>query len=178
MYEHLDETTNRKPGLSELAWFAPVSEFDTIAGTTAAPANPGDTVIIPTDHTFTTPASMGFRRMRSSQNVNKISLKSTGQVGSMTFDASFTGFIPGSDAALHETLKNLLNTPVIILSKDADCDNGKVSQLGTECSPAYLKEVEYTSGTVDGSERKGYALTFQAYQDSNRQYDGVITELP
>jgi hypothetical protein len=72
-------------------------------------------------------------------------------------------FIPGSYADAHEMVANMINQPLIVLTKDSNCPAKMWYQLGCDCTSAYLKADFSTGTTKDGV--KGYSGTI-SWQNS------------
>jgi hypothetical protein len=77
---------------------------------------------------------------------------------------------------VHEALKNWLNTPLIVLLKDANCEDGFYYQLGNSCVPAYLSADFSTGTTIDG--QKGYLIKVMWYNTYVLTYTANINLLP
>jgi hypothetical protein len=142
---------NVESGISEKVWIAIKSEMDSIATPTAPFANPGDTITIVGDHTFT--AGKGFLEYQLAPQKNELDYNSKGEAGNLAFSGVVKIFIPGSKAAVHEQVKFLANTPLIVLAKDPDrCDENFFYQLGCDCNSAWLSKADWKSSTTkDGT---------------------------
>ena len=161
-YKNLLSPVNTEGGISEFVLVAPVSDFasDGIKAPIAPFTNPGDEVVIKTDHTFTDNVKGGFVKFLAAPDKNSYDATPNGDKGFVKLTHVVTAFIPGSYAEVHETMKNLLNVPLIVLVKDSSCTANMYYQIGNACTAAYASPT-FTSGTTaDGT--KGYNVTFEA----------------
>ena len=153
VYAHLKTPKNTGSGVGDFILLAPVSDFTAIQCPVAPFTNPGDQVTIKTAHTFTT--GRGFIRIALAPEKNQLTAKTIGDKGFQKLDQEYDVFIPGSYAEVHEFVKNILNTPLIVLGKDSDCSADLWYQLGCDCVFAYMS-VDFATGTTkDGN--KGYS---------------------
>ncbi|HRN79982.1 MAG TPA: hypothetical protein PKY29_04485 [Ferruginibacter sp.] len=154
-YRHLKTPQNTQSGVGDFVLVAPVSDFedDGIKCPSAPFTNPGDEVKILTPHVFK--SGKGFIKIMLAPEKNQLNGATIGDKGFQKLDLVLDVFIPGSYALLHETVKNLLNQPLIAMTKDSDCPANMYYQLGCDCVYAYLT-VDFSTGTTrDGM--KGYA---------------------
>lgn len=156
-YAHLKNPVNTGSGISEFFLIAPVASFVTggIKGPLAPFTNPGDEIKILEAHEFG--VGKAFARVALAPEKNSLIAKTIGDTGFSKFDFELKVFIPGSYAEVHEAIKNWLNTPLIIMTKDANCPANMWYQLGNDCTGAYLKADFSTGTTKDGV--KGYDAT-------------------
>ena len=153
-YASLTNPQNTGSGIAEFILLAPVTAFtdDGIKCPAAPFTNPGDEVTIKQAHQFK--PGEGFIKVQLAPQKNKLDATTIGDFGFTKLDINLDVFIPGSYAEVHEAVKNWLNKPLIILSKDGDCKANMYYQLGCDCASAWLK-VDFSTGTtVDGI--KGY----------------------
>lgn len=153
-YKNLKQPKNTQSGISDYVLIAPVYDFEEggIKCPAAPFAAPGDEVKVKTAHVFKT--DRGFAKFILAPEKNELNAKTIGDKGFNKLDQELTVFFPGSYAEVHEAIKNLLNTPLIALSKDADCGADLHYQLGCDCVYAYLTADFSTGTTVNGV--KGY----------------------
>lgn len=116
--------------------------------------------------TFAVPPTKayGFAKFQLVPQKNKLSAKTVGDLGLNKMNQELDFFVGGSYALLHEQMKALLNTPCIILVKDANCDAGMYYQLGCDCQAAWVTSDFDTATTKDGA--KGYS--------AKAMYDGPV----
>ena len=114
-----------------------------------------DQVKVKTAHLFN--VGRAFAKFLLAPEKNKLDAKTIGETGFNKLDQEASIFIPGSYAEVHEAVKNLLNTPLIVLVKDSQCGAHMYYQLGCDCVFAYLKGDFSTGTTKDGT--KGYTCT-------------------
>ncbi|WP_347268968.1 hypothetical protein [Paracoccus sp. (in: a-proteobacteria)] len=173
-YKSLLTPKNVQSGISEYILFAPVEWFTTIATPTAPFTNQGDSIRITADHVFA--ASKGFVKMQLAPRKNKFDMKSVGDIGlnKLVTDA-VEFFVPGSYAEAHEQMKNLINTPLVCLVKDAQCEADILYQFGCDCQSAWIT-VEFGTGTTNEGV-KGFSGKM-VYDGSLFLYEGAVTLLP
>lgn len=176
-YQALGEGGNKGGGVSDKFYFAPISAFVPETGI-KVPVPPFTTqeseVTVLNDHEFTVNDD-GFIEAWSAPNKNKTMAKTVGELGSKKFQQDFECFLPGSYPALHAQMAALINERVLILTKDANCSEGMHYQHGDTCNYAYVESAEFTTGLVDGTEQKGYKITFKNYTNKVLIYKGNIT---
>lgn len=156
-YDHLTEPRNTTSGVATKLLLGFVSTFEDIKCPEAPFTNPGDEVTIRSPHTFKT-VDDGFIELLLAPEKNRLQLSTVGDKGFQKFNENITAMIPGSYAAQHEAIKNMLNKPLIILIKDSNCDENMWYQLGCDCEAAYLTAAFDTGTTAEGN--KGYEVTF------------------
>lgn len=152
---NLQQPQNTASGVAQFILFAPVYDFevDGIKCPEAPFASPGDKVKITSPHVFK--LGRGFTKFICAPEKNHVDGKSIGDKGFNKFDFDYKFFVPGSYAQLHEAAAEMLNTPMIVLTKDSSCDDDLYYQLGCDCLFAYIT-LDFTTGTEkDGV--KGYS---------------------
>lgn len=165
-YNSLVATPITKRGIGEFALIAPKSWLTTIQAPVAPFTNPGDSITIKTDHVFGTDSasnSYAYLKFALAPNKNKIDVKNSGDKGLKSPVTTLEIFVPGSYAEAHETIQNLVNVPLLVIVKDANCAAGMYYNLGTDCTSAYL-DYTFTSSTTDDG-NKGFTVTIE-YSDS------------
>ena len=159
-YKNLVNYSNVTSGISEYVLAAPVSWFaaDGIKTPVAPFTNQGDSIKIVTAHVFET--DKAFFKMQLAPGKNKLDMKTAGDIGLSKMTTEVEVFIPGSYVEVHEQVRNLVNTPLIVLVKDCDCVNETFYQLGCDCMYAWMTAEFSTGTTKDGV--KGYTakITF------------------
>jgi hypothetical protein len=70
-------------------------------------------------------------------------------------------FIIGDGANILEMVNNWLNEELIIFVQD-QCDPAKYIQYGCDCYPAVVEKQAFATGTLLGSNAKGYEMTVRA----------------
>ncbi len=152
-YKNLKTPKNVPSGLAEFVLIAPLAWITALSVPVAPFTNAGDEITITTAHTFAT--GKGFTKHQLAPQKNKLDIKSRGEIGLNGQSQDLEVFIPGSYVEAHEQVKNLKNTPLIVLAKDANSDADLWHQLGTDTVSAWL-QADFTTGTTkDGV--KGYA---------------------
>lgn len=155
---------NQDPGFSKMAWMGVIGEMDSIAEATDG--------IITGDHTFPVVVPQtGFMEVYNLPEKSDGPGETTGDIGGLKLNFSHTIFIPGDDIALQEALKELINTPMLLLVQDGN-EGGPKFQYGSEQNPAYIQSVNKSSGNL-GNGVKGYELSVKSV---NRfEYQGTIS---
>lgn len=161
-YKNLKSPQNVTSGIADYVLLAPVAWFDEIKAPVAPFTTQGDEVTVKSPHVFVT--GKAFAKFLLAPEKNSYDAKAIGDLGFQKFDHELKIFIPGSYAEVHETLKNLLNTPLIVVFKDATCGANMWYQLGCDCTYAYLKGDFATGTSKDGT--KGYTCTVSYQSDS------------
>ena len=172
-YTNLKEPKNTRSGVAENILLAPVSWFtaDGIKCPAAPFSLPGDEITIKEDHVFK--AGKGFLNFQLAPQKNSLSYATIGDLSLSRQNAELKIFISGSYKEVHEAIKNLINTPLIVLIKDANCDENMYYQLGCDCSKAYLAASFTTGTTKDGV--KGYEATL-TYDGGPQIYEGIVDQ--
>lgn len=158
-YANLKTPQNISSGIADYVLLAPVSDFtdDGIKCPIAPFNNPGDEVKIKTAHQFN--AGKAFAKFLLAPEKNELNAKTIGDLGFQKLDFELKIFIPGSYAEAHEAVKNIINTPLIVLVKDSNCPANMWYQLGCDCQYAWAK-FDFSTGTT---------------KQGNKGYDGTIT---
>lgn len=168
-YANLLEPQNTGSGIGEYILVAPVKDFTEIKCPVAPFTNRGDEVRILEDHVFKT--GKKFVKIQLAPGKNQLDAATIGDLGFQKLDIELKVFIAGSYAEAHELVKNLINTPLIVLSPDSNCGSGDFYQLGCDCASAWAKFDFSTGTTLDGV--KGYSGTI-SYQNGYIQvYKGT-----
>lgn len=172
-YTHIDSIGGNTPGTSDTFYLAPIRWFKTLSAPSpsATPFSPtNNPITIYDNHVFK--AGYGFIIGKSAHNTALFKIIAQGLNGSKSFNTNFTFFIAGNSAALHETMSRLLNEQLVVLVSSARCNNAVKHQIGNQCISATFQNMEYATGSIDGSERKGYNCTIQATTHNPRLYTG------
>jgi hypothetical protein len=155
--KNLKAPKNTAAGVGEYMLLAKVSDFEEngIQCPEAPFTNPGDRVTITTPHVFK--ADKAFAKVFLAPDKNKLDGKSIGDIGFNKFDITLEVFMPGSYAELHEFAQETMNTPLIGLVPDSNCDGGEKMyyQLGCDCVYARLT-MDFQTETTKGN-MKGYS---------------------
>lgn len=168
-YRNIHTYENTDPGLAEYilvapkSWLAPNGLKSPVApfGVT-----PGDQITIKTAHEFK--EGKGFIKMVLAPEKNEMSTPVVGDTGFKKNNTEIKAVLPGSTIAQHEQLRMLMNEPLIVLHKDANCKANLYYQLGNDCASAYL-ETEFKTGTT-ASGIKGFEATVR-YSNAPLFYD-------
>lgn len=175
VYNNLNAPQNQQSGVADSFFFAPKYDFDTIECPPATGTNPGDTVTVADPHTF--PVGKGFLEVQCLPFKNDLTATTVGDTGAQKLDQKLVVFIPGSYAELHETIKNLCNTPLIVLIKDSNCAAGMYYQLGCDCAFAWAT-AEFMTGNNKADKAKGFQVTFEYFNDAITLYTASVTKKP
>lgn len=170
-FKNLKSPKHLISGIAEKVLFAPVSWFakDGIKSPGVF-MNYGDGVIIKESHIFL--PQKGFIECSLAPEKNNYDAKTIGDTGFQKFSNELKVVLPGSYEQQHETIKNLLNTPVIVLVKDIDCSEDMWYQVGSSCIYAYVSADFSTGTTKDGT--KSYQLTITNIASSVLLYEGNV----
>lgn len=173
-FKNLKNPLNIFSGIADYVLIAPVEWFADggIKGPSQA-LEPGDEVSIYQDHEFK--EEKGFVQFMLAPEKNRFDATSIGDKGFNKMDQTLTIFIPGSYTEAHEAVKNLLNTPLIALSPDANCGSQMHYQLGNNCVYAYLTADFSTGTTKEGI--KGYTAKVNYAASFIQLYFGVTQVL-
>jgi hypothetical protein len=146
-YKNLKEPANVFSGISDFVLVAPVSDFEAngIKSPAAPFTDPGDEVKVKTAHVFK--AGRAFAKILLAPEKNQLSGTTIGDLGFQKQDQTLDIFIPGSYAEVHEFAKNIINTPLVVLTKDSNCPANMWYQLGDGCTYAWAK-MDFTTGTT------------------------------
>ena len=161
-------------GISSVSIYAArVSDFDAIVkplalGVAVSLEEAGK---ITGPHTFA--GDNGFFKINILPDTGLVDSENQGEKGSKTNVNNFAGTLPGITARNLGFIRKYQNVGMIFLVTQID---GKIRQIGSEDSPAYLSEASGSSGQAPG-DINGIPVKFsdvQAYQAPI--YEGVITE--
>ncbi len=136
--------------------------------------NFGDAVVINEDHEFL--PGKGFIECSLAPEKNFYNAKSSGEIGFQKFENNLTVVIPGSYDQEHDTIKELLNKPVIALIQDSTCFAGFFYQVGSECVYAYISPSFSTGTTKEG--QKAYTVEILNRAKSVLLYKGGTPATP
>lgn len=157
-YANLTEPKNVQSGVAEYMLLAPVSWFDPADGIKCPVGpfgvTPGDEITIVNPHVFN--AGKAFIKVQLAPQKNSLDYNTVGDIGLQKQNAEIKTFWPGSYVEVHEAIKNFINTPLIALIKDAQCEADLWYQLGCDCQKAWLSGKFTTGTTKDGV--KGYEV--------------------
>ena len=170
------DVKNQEAGYRNIAYFAKVDQFTTIAA--PDPAALGSlSVTIATDHAFTgAVGTNGFYKAYCLPNKNDAPGESTGEEGAKTFVWKPKIFIPGDTPDVAAMVKALVNEDVILLLQDANCPNGGLRQYGNACYQAQVEKTTFTSGVTKSGTTKGWEIEFSA--TSRAFYNGTVALFP
>lgn len=164
-YTNLTKPRNTKSGIAESAWLAFMEDLATIQCPPAT-GTKEDRYTIKTAHVFKDVANK-FMKFKLLPGKNNLGMQSAGDTGSQRLTSTAVIFIPGSYIEAHASVCDMINQPLLVLIKDAECAANQYYQLGCDCQGAYLS-VNFTTGTtVDGV--KGYEGTI-TYSDNFYYY--------
>lgn len=122
-------------------------------------------------HTF--PAEKGFHKITLRVDTGMVDAAQLGEKGNLTVQNNLTGVVPSTDAPVVGWVRKHINLPMIFLVRER---SGKLKQIGSRNSPAYMTEITPTSGTKPG-DAKGTTLKFADTQMHPAPiYAGTITE--
>lgn len=161
-------------GVSSVEIYAArVSDFDTIIAppSLSEATTLAEAATITGPHTFTAPK--GFFKLNILPDTGLVESSNEGEKGSKTNTNSFSGTLPGITARNLGMIRKYQNVGMIFLVTQID---GKVRQIGSKISPAYLSEASASTGQKAG-DINGIPVKFtdtQAYQAPI--YTGTITE--
>ena len=149
IYKHLKEPRNSAPGVADVIYIAPVSDFEVggIKGPGPSFVTLEDYTKIVTDHVFKATGE-GFFEFLCQPFNNELNADSVGDIGSLGVDPKFTVFIPGNYPDLHSTIMQIRNKPLTVLLKDMSCGTGVVTQLGCPSIYTWIESFKYSTGSV------------------------------
>lgn len=160
-----------KPGHSDIALFAPLSEFTAIQkpGTWAAA---GDFKKITTAHTFA--ALKGFAQLKGkSGRVREEGSAAVGEKGGLVPNYQYIITVKGQSAVIEEWLEQAMNEDGIWLFNDPTCGVNNYIQLGSECNPAQISAYTSKSGSRNDGGVREYEITIQSAD--KYWYSGTVT---
>jgi len=162
-----------QPGMGGTIYLAPIDVFDAIATAPSTGTVAGATTTIVDDHTFITIATkmQGFVKIPLiATKSGKYGFKTEGDFPAEKTVSEFEAMAVGLDATQTEWIKALKGKPMIALIEDAECQAGRIVQIGCKCKPVASVKFEWSS---DNNELK---MTGSAECMLN-DYQGVITEM-
>jgi hypothetical protein len=159
------------PGHSDIALFAPIYEFTTIA-TPAAWAAAGDSKKITTAHTFA--ALKGFAQLKSkSGRVREEGSNAVGEKGGLVPVYQYIITVKGQSAVIEEWLEEAMNLEGIWLFNSPECGVNEYIQLGSSCNPAEISAYTSKSGSRNDGGVREYEITIQS--NDKYWYSGTVT---
>lgn len=167
VYTNLENPQNTTSGVGEYCLIAPVRWFATNG--IKKPAAGG--VLVSDNHVFAL-SEYGFAKYMLAPEKNQLEASTVGEKGSYKLSQELTIFLPGSYQEAHESVMYLLNEPLIVLQRDADCETNFYYQLGGPCRYASLKADFKTGTTVEGV--KGYLCTISFVNSAIWLYSGTV----
>ncbi len=176
MTTNLTKPKNIASGVSEAVYIALMSWFP--EGGLKKPeepfVNPGDEITIKEDHEFNT-GLLGFMQFDLAPQKNQLDGKSIGDLMGTSRELELKVFLPGSYIEQHALMSKILNKPLVALIRDSNCGENIWYQVGSNCSPAYIKH-DFTTGTQkDG--QKGYAAILTCISSDIIIYTGDVKVL-
>lgn len=173
VYGNLKSFKNVKKGIGEFALIARKDWITTLKAPVAPFTNRGDSITIKADHVFGKDADnndYAFMKFALAPGKNKLGVKNSGDTGLKSPSTTVSIFVPGSYEEAHETVRNLMNQPLLVIVKDAECAAGLYYNLGDDCTSAYMDYEFDTATTADGV--KGFSVTI-SYDDAFLFYKPV-----
>ena len=158
---------NLMPGLSQVLYFASVSDFETFPTPPASPTTPAEKYTIKTPPTFK--VGKCFHEMYVGIEQGQLSYEALGNRDATGFHAVGTGFIPGDSDALNYFANEAQGDRFIALIPRAD---GKLALVGTKDFPATIRAL-HNSNTVTG-DSSGYAVNISAYTPFKYLYQAAV----
>lgn len=166
-----DNTNPNEKGIKTKVLIAPVDWFTTIAGITAAPAAPGDRVVIDGDHAFD--VGKGFITAYTALDSGQLTAELVGDPGGRGFAPKLECFMPGDDKVIAEAMAYFKDDEVIVLVETA---TDHYIQLGRDGMPA---QIDPSFGTGQASAgRNGWTFAVTSYHGRIQYYEGTITLKP
>jgi hypothetical protein len=160
-----------KPGHSDIALFAPMDEFTTIA-VPGAWAAAGDYKKITTAHTF--PALAGFSQLKSKPGrVRQEGTTAVGEKGGLVPVYQYIIAVKGHSAVIEEWLEQAMNLEGIWLFNSPECGVNEYIQLGSSCNPAEMTAYTSKSGSRNEGGVREYEITLQS--NDKYWYSGTVT---
>lgn len=145
-FVNLLQPKNIRSGIAEYFLLAPVRWF---AEGGLKDVLPGTNIITDT-HEFI--FGKGFIKILAAPGRNAYACNSVGDPGFTSLQPVLNAFVPGSYPEMHETVKYLLNTPVVVLVKDANCSANILYQLGSSSDAAWV-EANFDTGTTNNGSK-------------------------
>ena len=131
----------------------------------------GEAYTIATSHTWA--ASKGPIEVLVDNKTLEAPGETTGASGSLRMNYAPKIFIKGDGPTILEMINNLLNENLVLFVQDG-CGHAQYIQFGCDCSPVEVAKGSFASGTLKGSNAKGYELTLDAM--CKYFYNGTITK--
>lgn len=171
-YQSLLTTLYPYSGIAEKIYIAPKRWFAPNGIAVPAPPYdvPGKEVLIRMNHVFAH-EDYGFLQMQLPPDKNAYEARPVGQRETLKLEHTVNFFLAGTHSILHETLKNMLNEPFIVLVRDSTCEGKMFYQLGNPVDYAWLQPEWTTGTTAEGV--KGYNCRFGWVSESIYIYQGM-----
>lgn len=161
----------KEPGYNK-AYISLLSDFTTLNEPTPGqtPAV-GDAYKIDTAHTWA--VGKGPIEVLVDNRTLEVTGQTTGAIGSLRMNYAPKIFIKGDGPAILEMVNNFLNEELVLFVQDG-CGHAQFLQFGCDCSPAEIDKASFASGTLKGSNAKGYEFTLDVM--CKYFYNGTITK--
>ncbi len=166
--------TDNMGGLTQLAYFAPITTFLSVKKPTASPTTPADLVTIATAHTFN--STYCFNKAYCTMNKGDFNAEPQGETDGKSFKQKFKIFLPGSLPAAHGFAAMAKNDNFLFLLEMPDSSTGGYLQVGTEMFPCKISP-KFTSATNEGGVR-GYEFEGETVSPRNYIYTSTISLTP
>ena len=161
--EDLTSCTNRQvnSGVSEVGIFYAIHSQAT---TIPMPLNPDDAgytyeKAVKVDTPVVFAAGKGFAKIDAQVDTGEVKVTTVGNKGNKKEKQTFDFFVPGNDAKTLGFVRTHLNTPMLFAVTER---GGQKRLLGDRFNPAYMSEVEGTTGKT-GEDDKGVQFQIETY---------------
>lgn len=162
------------PGVSETGvYVAAISDFDSIKKPPAIADGSSLTDIATISETHTFIGDKGFHKLYINPNSGFVETGQSGEKGNLSLENSITGQLQGTGAKIAGWVRKYKNTPLIAIVKERD---GKIKQIGSELSPAYISELSGNSGQNPGDVKSTTVKISDTQPYMAPEYGGTITE--
>lgn len=128
-------------------------------------------VVVESDIVFGT--NQGFFKMYVTQDSAGLEAESTGGTDGMSGKGMYKAFMPGDDPEVTARIRLMQNDSFILLVEQLD---GRVRMMGSPLVYAKMVSWKHTTAKLDGTEVRGYEVTFRDFEQVVKYYEGVITE--
>lgn len=166
-------STDKNSGTGNLVYFQKPENL-VLAPLPASPSTPTEHVTIATDHTMAVGVD-GWYVGKHKNRKAEFNISDEGDIDVNAANHQLTIFVPENNEVA--AMCKQKGEDFIVLVTPKDCVNGKKIQLGTACNPAILEKWRYGVGKYDGTEAKGFYVTFSCVQASVIYYTGAIVSV-
>ena len=114
----------------------------------------------------------GFIQAYSTSGTGKAGVKTVGSPDNWGIEKNFEAHVPGISAVWFELMA--MPDEYVLLVQLGDCDSPTYLQYGTKCNPCLADGHEWASGTLGGTDKRGFTIKFKSYGSTPLLYTATV----